>query len=137
MARARDVFVIADGQARPVAADGKTPLRRLDGWLVSVGDWVASVLPAKQAEGIRTPVPAKSPFLRSSWNLTEQMRIQKQYPVLAAMLRAACLPGRAKGFCRASGLNFGSLKFAIKFAIKMHLMANSCQALHFIAPARK
>lgn len=90
VARARDVFVIADGQARPVAADGKTPLRRLDGWLVSVGDWVASVLPAKQAEGIRTPVPAKSPFLRSSWNLTEQMRIQKQDPVLAAMLRAAC-----------------------------------------------
>jgi hypothetical protein len=89
VAKVREVFVIADGQARPMLADGKTEMRRADGWFVTVEEWVASMLPAKNAPGPRLPVPKKNPFLREFWNLTEQMRIQRQDPALAARLREA------------------------------------------------
>jgi len=67
--------------------DGQTPLRQADGWLVSVEDWVASMLPEKDAARVPVAVPAKNPFRRELWNLTEQMRIQKQDPALATRLR--------------------------------------------------
>src|SRR5262249_52867717 len=90
VARARCVFHIEDGQARPVQPDGKTPWRRPDGWLITVEDWVAASLPADGGAANMAVPPQKNPFRRETWNLTEQMRIQKQNPQMAARLRDAC-----------------------------------------------
>jgi len=89
VAKARTVFIAEGGSVRPVEPDGKTLWRRPDGWLATVEDWVACALP-KEAPKPRGVAPAKNPFSRRTWNLTEQMRIQKQDPALATMLREAC-----------------------------------------------
>ena len=88
-ARARRVFVVENGQARPVKEDG-TPWRRPDGWLITVEGWVAASLPRAEGPRSMSAPPAKNPFKRETWNLTEQMRIQKQDPRMAAQLRDAC-----------------------------------------------
>jgi hypothetical protein len=89
VARARRVFVVESGQVRPVKVDG-TPWRRPDGWLITVEDWVAASLPTREEPRSMSAPPAKNPFKRETWNLTEQMRIQKQDPRMATQLRDAC-----------------------------------------------
>jgi len=88
--RARRVFLIEDGLARAVEADRKTPWRRPDGYLVTVEDWVSASLRAKDTPSFEGALPARNPFKRETWNLTEQMRIQKQDPRMAERLRDAC-----------------------------------------------
>ena len=87
--RARQVFLVEDGHARPVKPDGKTPWRRPDGWLITVEDWVAASLSTEDMAVSGTLLPQKNPFKRETWNLTEQMRLQKQNPQVAAQLRDA------------------------------------------------
>ena len=97
VARARSEFVLVNGEARALAGDGKTVLRREDGGLVTVEEWVAGAVPVRaRAVGtlgpspvaVAGPLPMKNPFKRGSWNLTEQMRLQRRDPELAARLRA-------------------------------------------------
>jgi len=98
VARARSEFVLVNGEARAVAPDGKTVLRRKDGGLVTVEEWVAGAVPARaRAVGTLGPSPVvvvaappamRNPFKRGSWNLTEQMRLERRDPELAARLRA-------------------------------------------------
>jgi hypothetical protein len=89
VSKARGVFVAENGSLRPVRADGKTLWRRPDGWLLTIEDWVAAALP-KETPRPRGVTPEKNPFNRKTWNLTEQMRLQKQDPGMAAQLRAGC-----------------------------------------------
>ena len=77
-------------------------MRREDGGLLTVAEWVHLTLsPSPQSgEGrpkpvgtfgpsqVVLPVKAKNPFRRESWNLTEQMRIQRRDPELAARLKS-------------------------------------------------
>jgi hypothetical protein len=91
VARARCVFIADGGHVRPVKADG-TLWRRPDGWPITLEDWVAAALPKEtpKPRGVR---PAINPFARDTWNLTEQMRLLKHDPGLAAELRQACAGG--------------------------------------------
>jgi hypothetical protein len=70
----------------PVKADG-TPWRRPDGWQITVEEWVAASLPAKEEPRSMSAPPAKNPFKRETRNLTEQMRIQRRDPRLAQTQR--------------------------------------------------
>ena len=100
--QSRAAFRIVNGEAQAVGSDGRTALRDGTGALLSVGAWVerhlTPALSPKGGEGARlhgtfgpTPVPLpvrlKNPFARGSWNLTEQMRLQRRDPELAARLR--------------------------------------------------
>ena len=104
-ARARGVFRLvngvptafeADGQAVRAGKDGVTPMT-LEEWV----DAQVSEAPhlfeshagggaaANGSGGVGNKTPGKNPFARATWNLTEQMRLQKTDPKLAERLRAA------------------------------------------------
>ncbi len=92
--RARAEFVFVNGEARAMGPDGKSALRREDGGLVTVEEWVAGAVPVSaRAVGTLGPSPVavaavkKNPFKRESWNLTEQMLLQRRDPELAERLR--------------------------------------------------
>jgi hypothetical protein len=99
--KARVAFRIVNGEAQAFGADGKTALRNEAGALLTVKEWVE--MEKRKAEsgnvekppGTAGPSPAPmperklNPFRRSSWNLTEQMRLQRTDPELAAKLRDA------------------------------------------------
>jgi len=98
--KARVAFVFVNGEAQALKGDRKTPLRREDGGLVTVGEWVDQVRSAECGVGnggkaaatfgpspVALPERAKNPFAWESWNLTEQMRIQRRDPELAARLK--------------------------------------------------
>jgi hypothetical protein len=102
-ARARSVFKLAQGAPVAYEADGQTVRVGKDGVTpMSLDEWVdqqvadAPHLFESNAGGGATNSPSgrtgtgmKNPFRRESWNLTEQMRLQKTDPGLAARLRAA------------------------------------------------
>ncbi len=106
-ARARNVFHLADGVPVAHEADGKTVRTGKDGVTpMTLEEWVdAQVSEAPHlfesnagggaagnpAGGGRVvgSKPAKNPFSRESWNLTEQMRVEKTDPQLAARLKAS------------------------------------------------
>ncbi len=97
--RARGGFVFVNGEPQAVEGERKTAMRREDGGLLTVEDWVgltvAAMGPAAQPKAVGTfgPSPVavpgvkKNPYRRGSWNLTEQMRIQWRDPELAARLK--------------------------------------------------
>ena len=102
-ARARATFKLVngiplavgpDGQSIRTAKDGVTPLS-LDEWIESqVAEAPHLFVPnAGSGHAGQTAVSdshaTKNPFHKDSWNLTEQMRLQKSNPTLATSLRSA------------------------------------------------
>jgi hypothetical protein len=108
-ARARGVFRLVNGVPTAFEQDGKTVRAGKDGVTpMTLEEWVdAQVSEAPHlfesnagggaagnasggsASGARANGTLRNPFRRETWNLTEQMRIQKSDPNLAARLRAA------------------------------------------------
>ena len=105
-ARARLVFKLVNGAPRAFEADGTTVRYGKDGVSpMTLEEWVdaqvadaphlfesnagggAASTGAGGAAGSQRSV--KNPFRKESWNLTEQMKLQKTDPQLAARLRAA------------------------------------------------
>ena len=105
-ARARTVFKLVNGAPRAFEADGQTVRYGKDGVTpMTLEEWVdAQVADAPHlfesnagggaagngaggAAGSGRSV--KNPFARATWNLTEQMKLQKTDPQLAARLKAA------------------------------------------------
>lgn len=108
-ARARGVFRLvngvptafeADGQSVRHGRDGVTPMT-LEEWVdaqvseaphlfeSNAGGGAASNASGGGASGARANGSLRNPFRRETWNLTEQMRVQKTDPSLAARLKAA------------------------------------------------
>jgi hypothetical protein len=104
-ARARTVFRLVDGAPRAYEADGKTVRVGKDGMTpMTLDEWVdqqvadaphlfesnagggAAGNGSGGAGGNRS---VKNPFRKESWNLTEQMKLQRTDPALAARLKAA------------------------------------------------
>jgi len=105
-ARARTVFKLVNGVPQAFEADGKTVRYGKDGITpMTLEEWVdAQVADAPHlfesnagggaasngaggAAGSQRSV--KNPFRKETWNLTEQMKLQKSDPGLAARLKAA------------------------------------------------
>ena len=105
-ARARTVFTLVNGAPQAFEADGKTVRYGKDGITpMTLEEWVdAQVADAPHlfesnagggaasngaggAGGSQRSV--KNPFRKDTWNLTEQMKLQKSDPGLAARLKAA------------------------------------------------
>lgn len=105
-ARARSVFRLVNGVPTAFEADGKTVRYGRDGLTpMTLDEWVDSQVAdaphlfesnagggaAGNGTGTSTKSHglAKNPFKRETWNLTEQMRLLKSDPNLAARLKAA------------------------------------------------
>jgi hypothetical protein len=105
-ARARTVFKLVNGAPRAFEADGQTVRYGRDGVTpMTLEEWVdAQVADAphlfeSNAGGGAAGNPAgggtgsnrsvRNPFRKETWNLTEQMKLQKSDPGLAARLKAA------------------------------------------------
>jgi hypothetical protein len=105
-ARARVVFKLVNGVPRAFEADGTTVRYGRDGVTpMTLEEWVdaqtsdAPHLFESNAGGGAAGNPAgggtgshrsvKNPFRKETWNLTEQMKLQKSDPALAARLKAA------------------------------------------------
>jgi len=107
-ARARVVFKLVDGAPRAYEGDGQTVRVGRDGVTpMSLDEWVDQQVAdaphlfeansgsgasstGQYASGVGSGGKGtKNPFKRESWNLTEQMRLQKTDPGLAARLKAA------------------------------------------------
>ena len=105
-ARARTVFKLVNGAPQAFEADGKTVRYGRDGITpMTLEEWVdaqvadaphlfesnagggAAGNPAGGGTGSQRSV--KNPFRKDTWNLTEQMKLQKTDPQLAARLKAA------------------------------------------------
>ena len=103
-ARARGVFRLVEGVPTAFEADGKTVRAGKDGVTpMTLEEWVdAQVSEAPHlfestagggaagngSGGAGNKGSVKNPFAQATWNLTEQMRLQKSDPNLAARLRA-------------------------------------------------
>ena len=106
MSRARMVFKLVNGAPQAFEADGKTVRLGKDGTSpMTLEEWVdaqvseaphlfesnagggAASNGAGGAAGSQRSV--KNPFRKDTWNLTEQMKLQKSDPGLAARLKAA------------------------------------------------
>ena len=57
--------------------------------LICLNQTLVAVLPATAPVGSVEQRSVKNPFRKESWNLTEQMKLQKTDPQLAARLKAA------------------------------------------------
>ena len=105
-ARARSVFKLVNGAPQAFEADGQTVRYGRDGVTpMTLEEWVdAQVSDAPHlfesnagggaggsggGAGTRAPGAAKNPFRKETWNLTEQMKLVRSDPQLAARLRAA------------------------------------------------
>jgi hypothetical protein len=104
-ARARGVFRLMNGVPTAFEADGQTVRAGKDGvTAMTLDEWVdAQVSEAPHlfesnagggaagngSGGVGNKTPVKNPFKKDSWNLTEQMRLQKNDSKLAERLRAA------------------------------------------------
>jgi len=105
-ARARSVFKLVNGVPQAFEADGSSVRYGKDGVTpMTLEEWVdaqtsdaphlfesnagggAAGNPAGGGAGSQRSV--KNPFRKESWNLTEQMKLQKSDPALAARLKAA------------------------------------------------
>ncbi len=103
-ARARNVFKLVNGGPRAFEADGQSVRYGKDGVTpMTLEEWVDTQVAeaphlfesnagsgaagnGSSGAGNRS---VKNPFRKESWNLTEQMKLQKSDPQLAARLRAA------------------------------------------------
>ena len=105
-ARARAVFKLVNGVPQAFEADGQTARMGKDGFTpMTLEEWVdvqVSEAPhlfesnagggaAGNASGggATTRAAVKNPFRKETWNLTEQMKVTKTDPQLAARLKAA------------------------------------------------
>jgi hypothetical protein len=104
-ARARLVFRLIDGAPRAYEADGQTVRVGKDGITpVTLDEWVdqqvadaphlfesnaGSGAANSGSGGAGNNRSVKNPFRKETWNLTEQMKLQKTDPQLAARLKAA------------------------------------------------
>ncbi|HOX59409.1 MAG TPA: hypothetical protein P5205_19765 [Candidatus Paceibacterota bacterium] len=103
-ARARTVFRLVDGAPRAFEPDGQTVRVGKDGITpMTLDEWVEQQVAdaphlfesnagsgaASNGSGGVGNKSVKNPFRKDTWNLTEQMRLQKTDPGLAARLRAA------------------------------------------------
>jgi hypothetical protein len=102
--RARTVFKLVDGAPRAYEADGQTVRVGKDGIApMTLDEWVDQQVAdaphlfesnagggaAGNGSGGAGNRSVKNPFRKESWNLTEQMKLQKSDPQLAARLKAA------------------------------------------------
>jgi len=102
--RARLVFKLVNGAPRAFEADGTTVRYGKDGVTpMTLEEWVDAQVSdaphlfesnagggaAGNASGGSGNRPVKNPFRKETWNLTEQMKLQKSDPALAARLKAA------------------------------------------------
>ena len=102
-ARARGVFRLvngvptafeADGQTVRAGKDGVTP-STLDDWVEAQGSDAPHLFEPSAGGGATGHTPGgsghavKNPFRQETWNLTEQMQLQKKDPKLAQRLKAA------------------------------------------------
>lgn len=82
----------------PVADDGRTVLRSANGSrALTIEEWTRRQV-EKATDGFARrgadaacedgAMPARNPFKRRFWNLTEQMRLRKSDPEFAAKLKA-------------------------------------------------
>ena len=105
-ARARSVFKLVNGNPAAFEADGKSVRYGRDGLTpMTLEEWVDTQVSEAphlfesnagggaagntSGGGTRPQGLQKNPFRKETWNLTEQMRLQKSDPQLAARLRAA------------------------------------------------
>jgi hypothetical protein len=102
--RARNTFRLVNGVPQAFEADGQTARVGKDGMTpLSLAEWIdmqVSEAPhlfesnagggaAGNGSGGAGNRSARNPFRKESWNLTEQMKLQKSDPALAARLKAA------------------------------------------------
>jgi len=103
--RARSIFRLVNGVPTAFEPDGKTLRYGKDGLTpMTLEEWVdAQVSEAPHlfesnagggaagngSGGVGNKTPVKNPFRKDTWNLTEQMKLQKTDPKLAERLRAA------------------------------------------------
>jgi len=89
--RARQEFVILNGEPRAIRTGRSEALRNAIGRLLTVEEWAIQIKERSiraVASVLSSPAWAeKNPYRRESWNLTEQMRIQRRDPALAARLK--------------------------------------------------
>ena len=85
----------ADGQTARVGKDGITPMTLAE-WVEALVSDAPHLFEANAGGGAAGSGPggagnrsAKNPFRKETWNLTEQMKLQKSDPGLAARLKAA------------------------------------------------
>jgi hypothetical protein len=98
------VFRLVDGAPRAYEADGQTVRVGKDGMTpMTLDEWVEQQVAdaphlfesnagggaASNGSGGVGNKSVKNPFRKESWNLTEQMKLQKTDPGLAARLKAA------------------------------------------------
>lgn len=104
-ARARTIFKLVNGVPNAFEADGKSVRYGKDGLTpMTLEEWVdvqVSEAPhlfesnagggaaGNGSGGVGNKAPVKNPFRKDTWNLTEQMKLQKTDPQLAARLKAA------------------------------------------------
>jgi hypothetical protein len=103
-ARARSVFKLVNGAPRAFEADGQTVRYGRDGVTpMTLEEWVDAQVSdaphlfetnagggaASNGSGGAAQRFVKNPFHKESWNLTEQMKLLKSDPQLAARLKAA------------------------------------------------
>ena len=105
-ARARTTFKLVNGVPQAFEADGQTVRSGKDGVTpMTLSEWVdAQVSDAPHlfesnagggaagnapGGGATTRASVKNPFRKETWNLTEQMKLQKSDPALAARLKAS------------------------------------------------
>jgi hypothetical protein len=103
-ARALKNFALVDGVPRALEADGRTARVGKDGVTpLGIADWVEALVSeaphlfeanvgggaAGDNSGGVANGSARNPFRKETWNLTEQMKLQKSNPQLAARLKAA------------------------------------------------
>jgi hypothetical protein len=103
-ARARNTFRLVNGVPQALEADGQTPRAGRDGVSpLTVAEWIdAQVSDAPHlfeanagggatgdGSGGAAHHSGPNPFRRETWNLTEQMKLQKSDPALAARLKAS------------------------------------------------
>jgi len=105
-ARARQIFRLVNGVPQSFEADGQTVRVGRDGLTpMTLAEWVEALVgdaphlfEANAGGGAAGNTPGggasargsvKNPFRKETWNLTEQMKLQKTDPQLAARLKAA------------------------------------------------
>jgi len=102
--RARTTFKLVNGVPQAFEADGQTARMGKDGTSpMTLAEWVDALVSdaphlfeanagsgaAGSGGGAAGNRSAKNPFRKETWNLTEQMKLQKTDPALAARLKAA------------------------------------------------
>ena len=103
-ARARNTFRLVKGVPQALESDGQTPRMGRDGLTpLTVAEWIDAQVSdaphlfeantgggaAGDASGGAAHRSGRNPFRKETWNLTEQMKLQKSDPALAARLKAS------------------------------------------------